>query len=63
MESLFKNLVINLQAKGPAAVLIALILSITALGLFGEGVAAGGALGILSGLGAMIVVGLTQKIN
>ncbi|WP_097050926.1 hypothetical protein [Thalassospira xiamenensis] len=43
-----KNIAINLNAKGPAAVLIALIVSISSLGLWGEGELAATALGILA---------------
>lgn len=63
MDNFLKNLVINLQATGPAAVLIVLIMSIAALGLFGNGPVASTALTILSFLGAMIVAGLVQKIS
>ena len=42
-----KNIVVNLQAKGSATVLIALITAITVLGVFAEGVLAIAALILL----------------
>ena len=43
-----KNIAISLQATGPAAVIIAWIISVTALGLFGDGSLAKTALSILA---------------
>lgn len=57
-----KNIQVNLQAKGPAAVMIAFIGAVTALGLFGEGDLAGYALGIMSAAFGMFGVSLTQKM-
>ena len=57
-----KNIVVNLQAKGPATVMIALIAGITILGLFGESVLASSALGLLSALTGLIAIGLVQKM-
>jgi hypothetical protein len=52
VENPFKNLVINLQARGPAAVVVAWIVAVTALGLYGAGELAKGALHTLQIAGA-----------
>lgn len=56
-----KNLVINLQATGTAAVMIVLILSILALGLWGEGELAKSALTVLTILVGALVTVLTVQ--
>jgi len=43
-----KNIAVNLHAKGPAAVLISIIVSIAALGLWGQGDLAKSALSVLA---------------
>jgi hypothetical protein len=42
-----KNLLVNLHAAGPAAVLCVMVICITLLGLYGQGILASTALGIL----------------
>ena len=56
-----KNISVNLRATGPAAVLIAWIAAITAIGLFGEGDLAKSAIQILAFAGGMILIGLASK--
>ena len=56
-----KNIAINLQAKGPAAVIIVWIICITALGLLGDGPLAGSALGVLAVVGGTILISLANK--
>ena len=58
---LFKNIVINLKATGPAAVMIVWLLAVAALGLFGEGELAGRALTLLTLVGGGIVVSLAVR--
>lgn len=58
-----KNIAINLKATGPAAVIIAWVLGITAVGVFGEGESASKALSALSIVGPILVIGMGQKIN
>lgn len=62
MNNPFRNLVINLKAKGPAAVICVWIIGITALGLFGSSEIAKSALSILAVAGGLILVGLASKI-
>jgi hypothetical protein len=50
-----------LRAKGPAAVLIFIILGITALGLFGQGELAKSALSVLSLMTGLFGIVLDQK--
>jgi hypothetical protein len=49
----FKNIVVNLQASGPAAVMCVLIICVTVVGIFGNGDLAKQAMTVLN-----IVVGL-----
>ena len=56
-----KNIVVNLQAKEAAAVLIALIFGITVLGVFGKGVLAGLAIGFIVGIFSQVIGLLVQK--
>ena len=58
-----KNIVVNLQAKGSATVLIALITAITVLGVFAEGVLAIAALILLFAFTIIVGGGLIQKIG
>lgn len=58
-----KNLIINLRASGPAAVLIAWLLCITALGLFGSGTLASIALSGLLTLGVALIAALGQNVK
>jgi hypothetical protein len=59
----FKNISLNLSAKGPATVLTVWIISILALGLFGKGELAGRALSILTIAGGLILIALVAKID
>ena len=56
-----KNIAVNLRATGPAAVLIALIASITSLGLFGDRPIAKSAVGILAVLTGMVAISLAER--
>ena len=56
-----KNLSLNLQAAGPAAVLIVWVISIASLGIFGEGPVAEHAMTGLLFLGALIFAILAQR--
>ena len=56
-----KNITVNLKATGPAAVLIALIVGITVLGIFGEGDKAGAALSILGFMAGALGIALAQR--
>ena len=58
----FKNLTVNLRATGPCTVLIAWVMSMAALGIFGEGLLATQAMAVLSFLGVVILVTLGNKI-
>jgi hypothetical protein len=55
----FKNFIVNLSATGPAAVLIVLVISITALGIFGQTEMAKNAMSVLSYLAGAVIVALT----
>ena len=59
----FKNIALNLRATGPAAVIAIWIISVTLLGLFGNGELAGRALTILAVAGGMVLVALASKID
>ncbi|MBU2835748.1 hypothetical protein HF673_08230 [Acidithiobacillus thiooxidans] len=56
-----KNVAVNLNATGPAAVLISLIGGITLLGLFGHGGLASSALSILSLIIGFLGLALAQR--
>ncbi|OAI44017.1 hypothetical protein AYO43_09615 [Nitrospira sp. SCGC AG-212-E16] len=58
-----KNIVVNLQATGPAAVLAIWVICVTVLGIFGSGPMASLAFGILSFFGGAVIFGLTAKIQ
>ena len=58
----FRNLILNLQATGPAAVLCVLIVSIALLEVFGSESLGPKALGLLAFLAGALVVGLVSKI-
>jgi hypothetical protein len=55
------RIVVNLRAAGPAAVLVAWIICVTPLGLFGEGPLAKTAVGILSVAGGVLVAALASR--
>lgn len=59
----FKNVHLSLSAVGPAAVIAILVISIAAVGIFGEGPVADRAMGALIGLGAMIIGYMAAKIR
>jgi hypothetical protein len=61
MENPFKNIVVNLHATGPAAVLIVWIGGITMLGLYGNGDLAKIALVGLETCGGAILLGLAAR--
>jgi hypothetical protein len=56
-----KNLSLNLQATGPAAVLICWCVSVAAVGIFGSGPTASTALGLLAAGGGMILIRLAGR--
>jgi hypothetical protein len=58
-----KNIVVNLRATGPAAVLIAWLVCIAALGLYGSGSLAGMALAGLLALGTALIGALGQSVK
>ena len=57
----FKNLVVNLHATGPAAVICVWLASVASVGLFGAGPLADRALNVLAIAGGMILLGLAAK--
>jgi hypothetical protein len=59
----FRNLVMNLQATGPAAVLCVWILSIAVVGVFGSDKLGAQALGLLAAALGAIGVGLVSKLR
>ena len=59
--AILRNLKISLAAAGPAAVLIVLILSVTALGIFGEGPLADRAMNFMYVLAGMVGVSLASR--
>ena len=56
-----KNIMLNIQATGPAAVLIIWILSVCMLGIFGNGVIAEKAISLLTLSFGMIGLALAQR--
>ncbi|MFA5847048.1 MAG: hypothetical protein WC855_09120 [Thermodesulfovibrionales bacterium] len=58
-----KNISINLKATEAAAVLIAWVMGITLLGIFGKDSIAYAGMGILGGTGALLIKALGQNIN
>lgn len=54
----FKNISMNLKAKGPAAVVISWMLCMTILGLFGDGEFAGRAMIALTAFGGALMASL-----
>ncbi len=59
--AILRNIRINLAAAGPAAVLIMLILSVTALGIFGAGPLADRAMSFMYVLAGMVGVSLASR--
>lgn len=59
--NIFKNVIINLKATGIAAIMIVIILGITALGLFGRGELASTALTSLCVLAGLIGVAISSS--
>jgi hypothetical protein len=58
-----RNIAINLRATGPAAVIIAWIIGIALVGVFGQGEVASKALSALSFAGPMIIIILGQNVR
>jgi len=58
-----KNIIVNLKATGPAAVLIAWVLGVTLLGIFGNGEIASHGMSALYVFGIMLVMILGQKVQ
>jgi hypothetical protein len=63
MVKLLTNIIVNLRAAGPAAVLVAWIIGITLLGLFGESQLAHKAISVLSVAGSVLAAALAMKIQ
>jgi hypothetical protein len=61
MIDIFKNVVVNLRATGPAAVIAVWLICVTAIGLWGGGEMAGRALGILAFAGGAIMISLAAR--
>lgn len=61
MANPFGNIAIHLQATGPAAVMIAWILAVTLLGLYGTGYMASAALTVLILAGGVIMRSLAER--
>jgi hypothetical protein len=59
----FRNLALNLQATGPAAVLCVLLLSIAAVGVFGSDKLGPQALGLLAAALGVVATGLIARIQ
>jgi hypothetical protein len=59
--AILRNIKISLTAVGPAAVLIVLILSVTALGIFGTGPLADRAMSFMYVLSGMLGVSLASR--
>jgi hypothetical protein len=59
--AILRNIKINLTAAGPAAVLIVLILSVTALGIFGTGPLAEKAISFMYLLAGIVGVSLASR--
>ena len=57
----FKNITVNLKAKGPAAVLIVWMICLTMIALFGESRTADSVVGFLGGIGVMIIFSLGRN--
>ncbi len=61
LSKIFKSIRLNLAAVGPSAVLIVLILSVTALGIFGAGELADRAMGFMFVLAGMVGFTLASR--
>lgn len=61
ISNILKNIRLNLTAVGPSAVLIVLILSVAALGIFGAGELADRAMGFMYFMGAIVGVTLASR--
>lgn len=61
MQNPLRNIVINLHARGPAAVIVAWIGAVTALGIWGTGKMASDAMSMLAYAGGAILVTLAAK--
>ena len=57
-----RNLAINLNAKGPAAVIIVWVVCVTALGLLGSGPLASKALTLLAVARGAMLLGLVHRL-
>lgn len=57
----FKNVSVNIKAAGPAAVIIAWLVCVTVVGLFGEGGLAESALTFLGIAGGIILTSLAMR--
>lgn len=59
--AILRNIRISLAAAGPAAVLVVLVLSVTALAIFGTGPLADRAMGFMYVLAGMVGVSLASR--
>lgn len=60
---MLKNIAVNIQAAGPAAVLIVWIICFTALSIFGSGGLAGYAQSLLGMFGILLLLSLGQNVK
>lgn len=58
----FKNISLNMRAKGPATVICVWILCVTVLGLFGKGEYADKAISLLAFAGGAVLTALAMRI-
>ena len=63
MMKFLSNLVVNLRATGPAAVLISWAVCITLLGIFGSPELGKSAINVLSVTGAVLVAALGSRVD
>lgn len=56
-----KNIIVNLRATGPAAVMAVLVICVTLLGIIGPGEMASRAFTLLAFFGGAVLVGLANK--
>lgn len=57
-----RNIIVNLKATGPAAVIIAWILGVTCLGIFGQGQVAEHGMTALNLVGVILIIAMAQRM-
>lgn len=58
-----RNIIINLKATGPSAVLITRLICLTAIGLYGSGTIANFVAGALVSIGIILIGAIGQKLH